>query len=439
MSIGLLSVVLVASVLLLMMVGLPVVFCLGGVATLYTVILWGWGPTVIMGYSTLKQFENTIFIAAPLFVLMGGLLQHSGIADDMFEVISKWLGWLRGGLASGTVLICTAFGAITGVSGTATLTMGLIAIPAMLNRGYHKTIALGCVAAGGLLGIMIPPSLIMILYAMVSGESIGKLFMGGIGPGLLMATLYIIYITVRCTINPGLAPSTPVSERPCFKEKLISLKGVIFPIALILLVLGGIYKGIATPTEAAGVGAVGAGICAALKRRLTWPVLREASEQSFRLTAMVMWLLIGANVFNQLYVAMGAKDLITEAVTGLEYNRWVILMFMQIVVLILGCMMDDFAIVMVCTPIFVPIVKALGFNTFWFALLFLQNIQCAYLTPPYGFNLFYMRAIVPKGITMGDIYRSVWPYIIMQAVVLILIMVFPPLVTWIPDQMIIKK
>jgi len=418
-----------------MMIGVPVVFCLGGVATFYTMILWGWTPTVMMGYTALKQFDNTIFIAAPLFVLMGGLLQHSGIADDMFAVVAKWLWKLKGGLASGTVMICTVFGAITGVSGTATLTMGLIAIPVMLKRGYHRYIALGCVAAGGLLGIMIPPSLIMIVYAMVSGESIGRLFMGGIGPGLTMCLFYCIYITVRCTLNPALAPN-PVGEKaPTWKEKVISLRGIFFPVALIIMVLGGSYSGVATPTEAAGIGAVGSAIGAALKGRLTWPVLRDSSEQTFRLTAMVLWLLIGASCFNQLYVAMGAKDLITQVVAGLQFNRWVILICMQLVLLVLGCMMDDFAIVMVCTPIFVPIVKALGFDTFWFAMLFMQNMQVAYLSPPYGFNLFYMRAIAPKGITMGDIYHSVWPYIIMQMIVLIIIMVFPPLVTYIPSLM----
>ena len=299
MSIEILTVVLVLSVIGLMFIGVPVVFSLGGAAAIYTIALWGWTPTTMMAYTAIKQFTNTIFIAGPLFVLMGGLLQHSGIADDMFEVIYKWLGRLKGGLASGTVLICTVFGAITGVSGTATLTMGLIAIPAMLKRGYHKHIALGAVAAGGLLGIMIPPSLIMIIYAMVSGESIGRLFMGGIGPGLTMSALYCIYNTVRCTLDSTLGPPIPREERVTLKEKMISLRGIIFPIILILMVLGGIYAGVATPTEAAAVGAVGSAIAALLKGRLKWAVIRDASEQSFRLTAMILWLLIGANCFNQ--------------------------------------------------------------------------------------------------------------------------------------------
>jgi tripartite ATP-independent transporter DctM subunit len=418
-----------------MLLGVPVVFALGGVAAIYTWVLWGFAGTTMVAYSTIRQFTHTIFIAGPLFILMGGLLQHSGIADDLFELIYKWLGRLSGGLASGTIIVCTVFGAITGVSGTATLTMGLIGIPAMEKRGYHRTISIGAVAAGGLLGIMIPPSLIMIIYAMVSGESVGRLFMGGVGPGLLMSTLYITYITVRCTLNPDLAPRIPKGEMPTLKERVVALKSVVFPIALIVVVLGGIYSGVATPTEAAGLGAVGSVICAALKGRLTWSILRDASAQSYRLIAMILWLLVAANCFSQLYVSMGAKDLIVEMVTSLEVNRWIILLGMQFTLLLLGCMMDDFAIVTLCAPIYVPIIKELGFDSFWFAMTFLMNMNIAYLTPPYGFNLFYMRAIVPKGYTMGDIYRSVWPYIILQLIVLVAIMLFPDIVTWLPKHM----
>jgi len=371
-------------------------------------------------------------LAAPLFMLMGIILQESGIADDVYEMFYRWMGPVRGGLAIGTIIICTIFAAIIGVSGASTITMGLIALPSMLKRNYDKNIVLGSVAAGGILGILIPPSVIMIIYAMISGESVGDLFAAGVVPGLMLASLYIIYIAVRSYFQPHLGPALPKEERATFKEKLVSLKAVVLPLILIFLVLGTIYLGICTPTEAAAIGALGAFVCAAIRKNLNLDLIKTACRQTFRLVGMALWVLLGAAMFNSLYRAVGAQSLIINLVGELGMTPWTVLILMQVSLFILGMLMDDFAVVMLCVPIYVPIIKALGFNPLWFAMLFMVQIQMAYLTPPYGFNLFYMKSIVPSGITMGDLYKSVVPFVCLQLIGLILVMLFPQIALWLP-------
>lgn len=432
MDITTITILLFGCMFILLATGIPVAFALGGVGLVFTYFLWGPKALMTIAYAAFDNWSATMLMAAPLFLLMGAMLQESGIADDVYEMFYRWMGGLRGGLAIGTVIICTIFAAIMGISGASTITMGLIALPSMFKRGYNKEMVIGCIAAGGVLGILIPPSVIMIIYAMVARESVGEMFAGGVVPGLLLATFYILYIGIRCYFQPGLGPALPPEERASFKEKLVSLKAVILPICLIIVVLGSIYAGICTPTEASAIGAVGALLCAALYRKLTLTVLKKAMLQTFTLTGMVMWILLGAALFNNLYRAVGAQNLIMGLVDSLGMSPWGVLITMQISLFVLGMLMDDFAIVMLCVPIYVPVIKALGFDTLWFAMLFMVNMQMAYLTPPYGFNLFYMKSIVPPGITMGDIYRSVIPFVALQMIGLILLMIFPPLAVWLP-------
>lgn len=413
--------------------GLPVSFALGGVGVIFTFFLWGPNAVGVIAFAAYDLMSSPILMAAPLFMLMGIILQESGIADDVYEMFYRWMGPVRGGLAIGTIIICTIFAAIIGVSGASTITMGLIALPSMLKRNYDKNIVLGSVAAGGILGILIPPSVIMIIYAMISGESVGDLFAAGVFPGLLLASLYILYIAIRSYIQPHLGPALPKEERATFKEKIISLKAVILPLFLIFLVLGTIYLGICTPTEAAAIGALGAFVCAAIRKKLNWDLVKTACRQTFRLVGMALWVLLGASVFNSLYRAVGAQSLIINLVGELGMTPWTVLILMQASLFVLGMLMDDFAVVMLCVPIYVPIIKALGFNPLWFAMLFMVQIQMAYLTPPYGFNLFYMKSIVPPEITMGDIYRSVVPFVCLQLIGLILVMVFPQIALWLPN------
>lgn len=434
MSIEIITLLIFGTLFLLLALGVPVVFALGAVGVSFTVFLWGTPALFNMSVVIFKNMSSAVLLAIPLFLLMANLLQHSGIADTAYETAYRWLGPLRGGLAMGTVIICTAFAAMSGVSGAATVTMGLIAIPSMLKRNYSKQIAVGCVAAGGVLGIVIPPSVIMILYASFTRESVGGLFFGGIVPGLLIAMLHVTYIGIRSYLQPNLAPSIAPEERVGWREKFISLRAIILPVILVILVLGSIWTGAATPTEAAGVGALGALLCAAIYRRVSWNMLNDSIRTTLRITCMVMWIVAAATAFNSLYVAIGARELVTDLILSLEINRWIILIGMQITLFFFGCIMDDYAIVMLAAPIYVPIINTLGFDSLWFGILFILNMQMAYLTPPYGFNLFYLKGIVPKGVTMGDIYRSIIPFVLLQGTGLILVMIFPQLALWLPSM-----
>ena len=426
------TVVLFGSLFLVLATGLPVSFALGGVGVIFTFFLWGPNAVGTIAFAAYDLMSSPILLAAPLFLIMGIILQESGIADDVYEMFYRWMGPVRGGLAIGTIIICTIFAAIIGVSGASTITMGLIALPSMFKRGYDKNIVLGSIAAGGILGILIPPSVIMIIYAMISGESVGDLFAAGVVPGLLLALLYILYIGIRSYFQPGLGPALAKEERATFREKIVSLKAVMLPLILIFLVLGTIYLGICTPTEAAAIGALGAFVCAAIRGKLNVALVKTACRQTFRLVGMALWVLLGASQFNSLYRAVGAQSLIINLMGESGMTPWAILILMQVSLFILGMLMDDFAVVMLCVPIYVPIIKVLGFNPLWFAMLFMVQMQMAYLTPPYGFNLFYLKSIVPKEITMGDLYRSVIPFVCLQMIGLILIMIFPQLALWLP-------
>lgn len=437
MSPEILTILLFASLLAALALGLPLAFCFGGVAVFF--ILWQWGPKAlyIVATTAFSEWTNFILIAVPLFILMANFLERSGVADDLYEMMYKWMGPLRGGLAMGTVAICAIFAAMAGISGVATVTMGLIALPSMLKRGYDRLIAVGCISAGGTLGILIPPSVIMILYAALTGTSVGKLFIGGIIPGIILALIFMAYIGINCYIQPHLGPPLPKEERATWREKLISLKAVIFPVILILMVLGFIYWGICTPTEAAGIGAFGAFLILFIQRRFTWAVFWDSLMRTLRFSSMIMWILLGAKAFSHLYTAIGAPELIHGIIADLGLNRWIILIFMQAILLFMGCFMDPAGIIMIATPVFLPIITELGFDPIWFGILFTINMELGYITPPFGFNLFYMRGLAePLGISMSEIYKSIVPFVFLEILGLALIIVFPQLALWLPSLMI---
>jgi tripartite ATP-independent transporter DctM subunit len=437
MSLSLITILLFGLLLLLLSLGLPLTFCFGGVAVLFMV--WQWGPASLFTLDTTAYGEWTSFIliAVPLFILMANVLERSGIAEDLYEMMYRWMGGLKGGLGMGTIAICAVFAAMAGISAVATVTMGLIALPSMLKRNYDPSIAVGCISAGGTLGILIPPSVIMILYASLTGTSVGKLFMGGIIPGLLLSLIFIAYIGIRCQIQPHIGPPVPKEERYSMGEKIRSLYAVIAPIILILLVLGLLYLGICTPTEAAGIGAMGAFVVLFVKKRFTWSVLHDSLTRTCRLSAMVLWILLGAKCFSHVYTALGASDLVYSIFTGMEVNRWLLLIAMQFILLIMGFFMDPAGIIMICTPVFVPLASQMGFDPIWFGVLFTINMELGYITPPFGFNLFYMKGLAgPLGISMQQIYRSIVPFVILEIIGLAIIMAFPSLVLWIPQKMI---
>ncbi|OQY16041.1 MAG: hypothetical protein B6I32_04550 [Desulfobacterium sp. 4572_20] len=292
-------------------------------------------------------------------------------------------------------------------------------------------------SGGGTLGILIPPSVITVVYAVTAGVSIGRMFMGGVGPGLLLAALFIIYIAVRCWLRPDLGPAPSKEERQeySFIHKLLALRAVILPMILIIGVLGSIYAGIASPTEAAGVGCIGAILSAAIYRRLTWLNIKDSVYSTAKTTAMILWITIGARCFISVFSAVGGDELIMNFVSDLAVNRWIILILIQFMLIFLGLFLDEIGIILLCVPIFLPIIKALSFDPIWFGILFLVNAQMDYITPPFGYTLFYLKGVAPKGVTMGDIYRSIIPFVLLQALGLALCIIFPQIVLWLPNIM----
>ena len=436
MSIELVTVLLFGALILFLALGLPLAFVLGGVGVVGSYLLWGDRGLYLITTQAYASMGKFTLLAIPLFIFMAMILERAGVADDLYTLMHRWMGPLPGGLAIGTVIICTIFAAMSGISGAATVSMGIIALPAMLSRGYDKTIAMGCISGGGALGILIPPSVPMILYATLTGVSIGGLFAGGILPGLLLAALFILYIGVRCHFQPNLGPPLPVEDRVSWREKFISLRAVLLPIMIIIMVLGSIYAGVCTATEASALGCVGAIISAVVYRKLNWTLIKESCFRTAALTALIIWILIGAYGFTAVYTGTGAHVLMEHIMMSIPGGRWAILITMQIIFFILGCILDPVGIIMICTPVFVPVITALGFDPLWFGVLFIMNMEMGYLTPPFGFNLFYMKAIVPKGITMTDIYRSIVPFVILQGIGLVIVIIFPEIALWLPKLMV---
>ena len=432
MSIEMITVLLFGALILFLALGLPLAFVMGGVGVVGSYFLWGDKGLFLVVSQTYGAMGKFTLLAIPLFIFMAMILERAGVADDLYTLMHRWMGPLRGGLAIGTVIICTIFAAMSGISGAATVSMGVIALPAMLKRNYDKTIAMGCISGGGALGILIPPSVPMILYATLTGESIGGLFAGGVMPGLVLAALFILYIGIRCYFQPSLGPALPVDERVSWREKIISLKAVSLPVLIIVMVLGSIYAGVCTATEAAALGCLGSIFSAVVYRKLNWTLIKETCYRTAALTAMIIWILIGAYCFTSVYTGTGAHELMEHILLSIPGGKWAILITMQIIFLILGCILDPVGIIMICTPVFVPVIKALGFDPLWFGVLFIMNMEMGYLTPPFGFNLFYMKAIAPPGITMGDIYRSIVPFVILQGIGLIIVIVFPEIALWLP-------
>jgi len=425
-------------VFVLFAAGMPITFCLGGTAALFALLFFTppqWFQIASSMYgSTTKQ----ILIAIPLFILMGGFIIYTGIAENMFKTMYLWAGPIRGALAMGTELIGAVFGAMCGSSEATTLTLGTVAMPEMLKRGYKKDMVLGTIATAGLLGILIPPTVLGIIYCAVTGTSVGLLYFGLFIPGFTLAFLYMGYIGIRCYFNPSLAPALPKEQRASWGEKLVSLKGIIVPVVIMVLILGGIYSGIVTPTEASGIGALSMFIVALARREMTWRAFRESLLTSFKLSAMVVWIMMAITLFSNVYHTMGASKLIQDLALSLPVSGILVIIFMHLTVFVLGMIMDDVVVMMLVTPIYLPIVKALGFDPLWYGICFMILVNCAWLTPPYGFNLFLMKAISPKGVTMSDIYKSVIPFIGLQLVTLVLVMIFPQMALWLPRLIIAK-
>jgi tripartite ATP-independent transporter DctM subunit len=434
MSIGLLTILLFLAVLFVFSLGAPVGFALGGVAMLFGLLTWGPQSFNIIPPTAMSGISSFILLALPLFIFMGQILLKSGLGEAMFHAIHVLMGRIRGGLAIGVIAVCSIMGAMVGIIGAGIMTAGTVAIPPMLARGYNKHLALGSVMAGGGMGILIPPSIPMIVFASVTNTSIGRMFAGGIIPGLIMASLFMAYIGIRCYIQPEMGPVLQRSEdKTKGREILIAVRDAGLAFGLIFLVLGSILAGAATPTEAAAIGSVGAILIAVLYRRFNWMVLKEASIGSMRLTAICIWILIGATVFSNFHMLMGAGRLLKSVTLEMGLGPWGVILLMQLSMLVMGFIMDEFIIVLICAPLFTPIAVSLGFDPIWFGILMILNMEIAIQTPPYGFALFYLKGVAPPGITMMDIYKSIGPFLAIKFLVLILCMALPDIITWLPN------
>ncbi|MCZ0812889.1 MAG: TRAP transporter large permease [Pseudomonadota bacterium] len=441
-EIGWLTVLMFGSLMVLLMAGLPLAFVTGGLACVFLFILGDSRTLNIVPSRIFPLMTNYQLSAIPLFIFLAAMLERAGIINEMFDVIYKLLGGLKGGLAAATIIASTILAAMVGVIGAAVVTMGIIALPAMLERKYDPKIAMGSIMAGGTLGILIPPSILAIIYAVVAEQSVGELFIGAVLPGLLLSGMYIFYVMAMCYVDPVKGPPIPVEERVSNAEKLRLLGNMAAPLTLIAVVLGVIFAGIATPVEAAGIGTFGAFIVAAIHRKLTWATVREACLTTLKASAMVIWIMFGATIFVGLYVLEGGQQFVESTMTGLGLGPWGILLLMQIILIALGMFLDWVGILLLAVPIFVPIIKALGAHAFgldsetdlvlWFGVLYLVNMQMSFLSPPFGYALFYLRGVAPAEIPMSDIFKSALPFLFLQVVGLALCMSFPQIVTWLP-------
>jgi tripartite ATP-independent transporter DctM subunit len=419
-------------------VGVPLAWSMLGLGLVFGYLEFG--PAIVP--LTLQRFGDITgsfsLMAIPLFVFMANMLSVSGIADELFEVMYRWMGSVRGGLAIAAVITCTILGAMVGTGGAGIVIMGLIALPAMLARQYNKHLAMGSIVAGGALGLMIPPSVMFILYGMFAGESIGALFMGGIGPGLLLAGLYIAYIGIRSYFQPSIAPARVAAEgepKDTLWQKLLMLKSLLLPMALVLAVLGSIYLGIATVGEAAGIGAAGSIVATAVRGKLNVRNLLNALYGTMKTVGVVLWITLAAFAFVGVITRAGGGRVIASFLTDLPFGRWGVLITIMLILLILGMVIDVIGLVVLTVPIFVPIIAGLGFDPVWFGVLFNLNLQLAFLSPPFGYGMFYLKSVTPPDVTTADLYRSVLPFLVLQLVGLALVMAFPEIVSWIPERM----
>lgn len=441
-----LTVLLFGSLALLLALGLPMAFCTGSLATIF-LFVFGTPAILNMMPSRIFPFMTDYQLSAvPLFIFMAALLEKAGIIEELFDAIYKWLGALKGGLAAATVIACTLLAAMVGVVGATEVTMGMIALPAMLKRGYDQKLACGALLSGGTLGILIPPSVMAIVYAVVAQQSLGELLVGSILPGLLLSGLYVGYILVRCHINPSLGPALPPEERVDGREKLRLLRNTIAPILLIMLVLGVIFLGVATPVEAAGIGTFGALFVSALHNRLNWVNLHDAAIATLKATAMVMWIFFGATMFVGFFIIKGGQTFVSELILGTGLPPYGILLLMMAILFVLGMFLDWVGILLLTVPIFLPIMKGLPWDglfglpgvrtedvALWYGVIFMVNMQMAFLSPPFGYSLFYLKSVAPPEISMATIFRSSINFIGLQWLGVGLCILFPQIVLWLPS------
>jgi tripartite ATP-independent transporter DctM subunit len=433
-----LALVMFGTLFITLFLGHPLAFSLGILALVFGIIGWGGSVDVVMGLLANRAYgvmDEYVLVAVPLFIFMAQVLDSSGIAERLFDSMHILMGPVRGGLAIAVILACTVFAATAGVVGATEVSVGLLAIPALMSKKYNIPMIAGSICAGGTLGIIIPPSIMLVVYGSLAAVSVGHLYAAAFGPGFLLSALYILYIVVVCLIKPDYGPPLPKEERIYslgYKAKIF-VTSLVPAIVLVIVVLGSIVFGVATPTEAAGMGCVGAVMLAFIYRKLTWKAIYNASWSTFLTTSMIMTLFLGGNAFQAIFMGLGGGEVVTKLLLGFDIGPMGVLFIMMGIVFFLGMFLDWLGILLIVIPIFVPTAMELGFNQIWFATLICVNLQMAFLTPPFGYSLFYLRGIAPPEMTIIHIYKGVVPFICLQWTALILCIIFPKIILWLPQ------
>ncbi|WP_421781746.1 TRAP transporter large permease [Kiloniella litopenaei] len=420
------TLVMFVMLLVLLMTGMPLAFVTLLVALVFAL---GWfGPMAVplitsRVYSFVSSF---VFVSVPMFVLMAALLDRSGIARDLFDAMKLVGGRVRGAVAIQTIFVAVVLAAMSGIIGGEIILLGLLALPQMLRQGYDRNLAIGVVCAGGSLGTMVPPSIVLIIYGLTASVSIGDLFTSAFIPGLMLASFYVAYVLIRCYLNPNLAPAPEIKPIP-FKEKLKLLKGIILPIMVVIFVLGSIYGGIASVTEASAVGVAGVLLSVIIRGEFTFAMFKGAAVQTLSTCGMIVWIGIGASALVGVFNLMGGINFVSALITGISDNGIIIILFMMLILFVLGMFLDWVGIALLTMPIFVPIVISLGYDPVWFGVLFAMNMQVSFLSPPFGPAAFYLKSVAPPDISLGVIFRSLLPFICIQIVAVGLLIAFPGL------------
>ena len=433
MSIELISILMVSSLLLLLVIGVHLAFALGIVAVAFATAFFGWDSLLLISARIYGMSTVYILVAVPLFLLMASIMDKSGVARDLYDAMSIWAGGLHGGVAVMTLFAAVFMAATTGIIGGEIILLGLVALPQMLRLGYDQRLAIGTICAGGSLGTMIPPSIVLIFFGLTASVSIGELFIAVIFPGLLLAAFYVVYVLVRCRLNPDLGPPLPAEQRDIpIRAKLAMLKGLVLPLFIAFSVLGSIYLGIAAVAEAAAVGVLGTIFAAWIRGKLSWQLLRESVQQAMTTCGLLLWLTFGATALIGVYNLLGGIRFVHDFMVALPFEPLVIILIMMSVLLVLGLFMDWIGILLLTMPIFAPIIESLGYDLIWFGILFCMNMQVSFLSPPFGPAAFYLKGVAPPTISLQEIYRSLWPFMLMQIAAIFLVIVFPDIALWLP-------
>ena len=428
--------ILFAVVFILLLLGYPVSFTLGGVSILFGLLTFGFNFFNLLPLRIWGIMTNYVLIAVPLFIFMGVMLEKSGLAEELLETMALLFGKLRGGLAISVVVVGAMLAASTGIVGATVVTMGLLSLPTMLKRGYDAALATGTIAASGTLGQIIPPSIVLVLLGSIMNVSVGDMFMGAVFPGGVLVVLYLLWIIVISVIRPSVAPAMPAEALQQFYGRQALRKIVqafLLPFFLVLAVLGSIFAGIASPTEAAAVGALGATLLTLFRKRFSLPILKAVMSETTHLTSMVFIILVGATAFGLVFRGMGGDRYLTELILDANLSPGLFLALVMVVIFIAGFFIDFIEITFIIIPVVVPIFEQMNVNLLWLGILFAMNLQTSFLTPPFGFALFYLKGVAPREITTAHIYRGIIPFIIIQLIGLAFVIFFPEMATWLPE------